>query len=624
MTCRVTFKVRAMCTEWGETLGIVGDSEILSSWGTGETGVQSLTPSPYPIWHKSLTIPAHTHIQYKYVVVQEQGERNITKWEDLQIDGHHHQNRTVDTGKDGIEMEVDDGEFGIARISLPNVVVDVPPEVEEGLELEIMKEFDQNKNDEVQQQKENEVKVEGDGEEEGEKKNVDECFQDTADGNMAGGGMEDLEKRSVQQNKIFDDGDEEEKKEGTIRDTQTYPKEKDDDEKREKPKHHVELSHEEETEESLPTSSLSSPDTQLEKDFEEKEEHFTQPLTFSEALCKIDVQNPGIGSLKKNHPTPSLTSINVQFQKREQEEEDSRENELNKEANRHPLTQFQVEAIGEKSENEILGSDVPKTLPTSTLSSPDTLTAYQNIPKRPSKLFKPEYESKIATQAIHIQPRRLSMSDESVNSSVSQSPSSELYLLSSSSNESGSSSSRSSFYSPTSAPRHKPSPSKEFAALRHALDDAQRTVDELRRTVSAWKPSSTRGVIRLLPSLRLQYDVGSKGDSVFVSSEEEQVNEDVLKEVDGVLSDVAKLRVGISNVQRNVQQRLRRHGHGGGGDVGNQQERSDDAGDHVDVNIEDERLKWVLNVKWELVSIGLCIGLMVVTLSMLAGITLSV
>jgi alpha-amylase len=59
-----TFNVHAITT-WGTSVYIVGDIPALGSWDTSKA--IKLSPDGYPTWSGTLTLPANTRIEYKYI-----------------------------------------------------------------------------------------------------------------------------------------------------------------------------------------------------------------------------------------------------------------------------------------------------------------------------------------------------------------------------------------------------------------------------------------------------------------------------------------------------------------------------------------------------------------------------
>jgi glucoamylase len=60
----VTFRVNAK-TYWGENVSLVGSTPLLSDWKS-ESGIQ-MSPAGYPVWSVTLSLPASTRFEYKYL-----------------------------------------------------------------------------------------------------------------------------------------------------------------------------------------------------------------------------------------------------------------------------------------------------------------------------------------------------------------------------------------------------------------------------------------------------------------------------------------------------------------------------------------------------------------------------
>ncbi len=60
----VTFKVKAS-TNWGENIFLAGSSPLLSDW-VPEACIK-LSPSDYPVWSVTVSLPANTSFEYKYI-----------------------------------------------------------------------------------------------------------------------------------------------------------------------------------------------------------------------------------------------------------------------------------------------------------------------------------------------------------------------------------------------------------------------------------------------------------------------------------------------------------------------------------------------------------------------------
>jgi glucoamylase len=71
----VTFKVKAE-TRWGEAIYLVGSDPLLSQW-VAESGIK-LSAKDYPIWSTTISLPASTTYNYKFVKRDERGQ---TIWE---------------------------------------------------------------------------------------------------------------------------------------------------------------------------------------------------------------------------------------------------------------------------------------------------------------------------------------------------------------------------------------------------------------------------------------------------------------------------------------------------------------------------------------------------------------
>ncbi len=84
----VHFKVRAS-TKPGENIYLVGNNPLLSNW-IPEAGIK-LTPKGYPIWDTTVSLPASTNFQYKFVKRDRQGN---TIWEG----GNNHTLQTPTSG----------------------------------------------------------------------------------------------------------------------------------------------------------------------------------------------------------------------------------------------------------------------------------------------------------------------------------------------------------------------------------------------------------------------------------------------------------------------------------------------------------------------------------------------
>ncbi|NDU73135.1 alpha-amylase [Actinomadura sp. DSM 109109] len=83
-----TFNVNATTT-WGTSVYLVGDVPALGSWDTSRA--VRLSPSGYPVWSGTVTLPANTRIEYKYIKKTDAG---AVTWESGA-------NRTYTTGTSG-------------------------------------------------------------------------------------------------------------------------------------------------------------------------------------------------------------------------------------------------------------------------------------------------------------------------------------------------------------------------------------------------------------------------------------------------------------------------------------------------------------------------------------------
>jgi glucoamylase len=72
---KVTFRVRAD-TQWGQDVYLVGDHPLFSAW-VPESGIK-LSPQDYPTWSATISLPASTAYQYKYV---KRGRDGHMTWE---------------------------------------------------------------------------------------------------------------------------------------------------------------------------------------------------------------------------------------------------------------------------------------------------------------------------------------------------------------------------------------------------------------------------------------------------------------------------------------------------------------------------------------------------------------
>lgn len=103
MSCTVTFRIHMSATQWGESVGIVGNTDTLSYWG--KTNPTALIPSPYPFWTVTLPLKPNTSVEYKYVIVR---DGKLIQWEELSSA----MNRKLQTGNPGTFITIDDGSFG--------------------------------------------------------------------------------------------------------------------------------------------------------------------------------------------------------------------------------------------------------------------------------------------------------------------------------------------------------------------------------------------------------------------------------------------------------------------------------------------------------------------------------
>jgi alpha-amylase len=87
-TVDVLFQVNAT-TVWGQNIYVVGNLPTLSNWDSAQ-GIK-LDPTSYPVWKSTITLPASTPIEYKYIKRNEQGQ---VTWES----GN---NRTLTTAASG-------------------------------------------------------------------------------------------------------------------------------------------------------------------------------------------------------------------------------------------------------------------------------------------------------------------------------------------------------------------------------------------------------------------------------------------------------------------------------------------------------------------------------------------
>lgn len=105
----------------------------------------------------------------------------------------------------------------------------------------------------------------------------------------------------------------------------------------------------------------------------------------------------------------------------------------------------------------------------------------------------------------------------------------------------------------------------ESKALRVAMDDARSIVDDLTRIVSTWH-STAKGTPSspVTPDKSAVYfqwspstSSSSSGTTTGHTEDEEQIVQELLQQVDFVMSDVVKLRSGLSSVQSQVRNRSR-------------------------------------------------------------------
>ncbi len=71
----VTFNANAT-TVWGQNVYVVGNVSALGSWNTANAIL--LSSASYPVWSKTINLPANTAIEYKYI--KKDGSGNVT-WE---------------------------------------------------------------------------------------------------------------------------------------------------------------------------------------------------------------------------------------------------------------------------------------------------------------------------------------------------------------------------------------------------------------------------------------------------------------------------------------------------------------------------------------------------------------
>lgn len=111
-SCEVELEVRFSETLWGESLAVVGDHPSLSLWGETKAPIP-LSSDAFPYWRATLTLPACTRMEYKYVIMS--GGR-IVRWETLSG------NRTMITPVAGQIVRVCDRGLGHrARLSSTDI-----------------------------------------------------------------------------------------------------------------------------------------------------------------------------------------------------------------------------------------------------------------------------------------------------------------------------------------------------------------------------------------------------------------------------------------------------------------------------------------------------------------------
>ena len=66
----LTFRVKAT-THWGENVYLVGSTPLLSNWEPASA--IKLSPATYPIWNVTVSLPAATNLEYKFVKRDEGG-----------------------------------------------------------------------------------------------------------------------------------------------------------------------------------------------------------------------------------------------------------------------------------------------------------------------------------------------------------------------------------------------------------------------------------------------------------------------------------------------------------------------------------------------------------------------
>ena len=83
-TVAVSFNA-TVTTVWGQNVYVLGNQSALSNWDT--TGGVALSSAAYPVWKGSVSLPANTNVEYKYV----KKDGSTVTWESGA-------NRTVNTG----------------------------------------------------------------------------------------------------------------------------------------------------------------------------------------------------------------------------------------------------------------------------------------------------------------------------------------------------------------------------------------------------------------------------------------------------------------------------------------------------------------------------------------------
>eukprot|EP01126_Amoeba_proteus_P025274 TRINITY_DN2524_c0_g1_i12.p1 TRINITY_DN2524_c0_g1~~TRINITY_DN2524_c0_g1_i12.p1 ORF type:complete len:405 (-),score=80.07 TRINITY_DN2524_c0_g1_i12:683-1897(-) len=102
----VVFVVSAT-TNWGDTVGVVGNLPELGTWQCDSALLLHTEPHVYPKWTTSFLVPVGTQVEYKYIILtpkpSERKKYKLLKWES-------HQNRKILAT--GYRMAVEDGSFG--------------------------------------------------------------------------------------------------------------------------------------------------------------------------------------------------------------------------------------------------------------------------------------------------------------------------------------------------------------------------------------------------------------------------------------------------------------------------------------------------------------------------------